>query len=542
MRQVRLASCLLSLVVSGVVFADGKAFPEIAIETQPAIPFQRAMIVFRNGVETLLVESAFDSPSATLGWVLPVPAEPTELSVGDPAELPSLAFALGPEIVNDLGGALWPTVVVVLVLGLYAAIGISQPDLRRRLKDYLTLGVILLFVSLLASLVLPSLGTAGAVAGGGVPVEVVRTQRVGNYEVSVLRPADADALSRWLGEQGFRPADAAERAVITDYIRDAWCFVAAVLRRPAEGTLTPHPIAVSFPTVEPVYPMRLTALANSTTQVDLFVVADRRAEADQFECILSDRFAVANDDVYSDADYIAGPAYCPAHVRGQGVGIGHPDTCQRLWPGCVVTRLRATLTPEQMHQDIRVGMADTTPHRLRVYSSRARWGIVGSVGLSGLAVLLIVAWIACAGRRRPARRARIAGAVTVAATVVACVAVFVALPHANTRSMGRHSPLLAEALQGRAARDVRWLVAEAKATPDDFASPEAIRKLASTQPALGESLPSALLENPVTGDPIRRERSPGNYDLRTIDGKPFLCLYGWSCRELRVALQENVSQ
>ncbi len=52
---------------------DGVYFPEPAIPKMPEVPHQRALIQFRDGIETLVVESSFQSDSNSVGWVLPVP-------------------------------------------------------------------------------------------------------------------------------------------------------------------------------------------------------------------------------------------------------------------------------------------------------------------------------------------------------------------------------------------------------------------------------------------------------------------------------------
>ena len=46
------------------------------------------------------------------------------------------------------------------------------------------------------------------------------------------------------------------------------------------------------------------------------------------------------------------------------------------------------------------------------------------------------------------------------------------------------------------------------------------------------------IENPLTGEPMRFERSPGNFSTRKVGDKTYLCLYDAVAREWRVELPE----
>ncbi len=65
-RQPRRTIVLLLVFLSSVfiqsVAADGKVFPRPAVKKTPEMPVQKALIVYRNGTERLVIESAVDSP------------------------------------------------------------------------------------------------------------------------------------------------------------------------------------------------------------------------------------------------------------------------------------------------------------------------------------------------------------------------------------------------------------------------------------------------------------------------------------------------
>jgi len=60
---------LLTVVAPAAVIADGCYIPAQAVRKIPNIPFQRALITWTGGVETLVVSSALDSESQRIGWI-----------------------------------------------------------------------------------------------------------------------------------------------------------------------------------------------------------------------------------------------------------------------------------------------------------------------------------------------------------------------------------------------------------------------------------------------------------------------------------------
>ncbi|MHC5054745.1 MAG: hypothetical protein ACYTKD_08510 [Planctomycetota bacterium] len=84
-RRAALAALVgaIALLACPPALADGKYFPERAVEKPVAIPSQRAVIRFKDSRETRIIESAAESDSKSLGWVIPLPAEPDRVE-GDP--------------------------------------------------------------------------------------------------------------------------------------------------------------------------------------------------------------------------------------------------------------------------------------------------------------------------------------------------------------------------------------------------------------------------------------------------------------------------
>ena len=62
----------------GVVslWADGKVFAARGIEVPVRTPDQRALIHFKEGVQRLVIETAFAAEGTNFAWVVPLPSEP----------------------------------------------------------------------------------------------------------------------------------------------------------------------------------------------------------------------------------------------------------------------------------------------------------------------------------------------------------------------------------------------------------------------------------------------------------------------------------
>ena len=158
--------------------------------------------------------------------------------------------------------------------------------------------VVLLLLFLLASLLSPALGTAGAGAvtkAAGVQVE--KTATVGSYTISILRPSRPDGLDGWLAENGFAALPEAAGPIIADYVSQGWVFAAIKLTRGEAGANVPHPVKLAFASKEAVYPMKLTAIAGGKPGFELFVIGDDRASCDTLQEEFCDRFSeTANEE------------------------------------------------------------------------------------------------------------------------------------------------------------------------------------------------------------------------------------------------------
>ncbi|MGW3283063.1 DUF2330 domain-containing protein [Streptomyces sp. NPDC001002] len=116
--------------------------------------------------------------------------------------------------------------------------------------------------------------------GDAPGVGVVGRQKLGPFDVARLTATDPAALDTWLGSNGFALPPRLSTA-LRPYVDRRWEYVAVRLAPdsagvPLDGTL--DPLHLTFEADQPVYPMRLSALAATPQSLGLYVLAAHRME------------------------------------------------------------------------------------------------------------------------------------------------------------------------------------------------------------------------------------------------------------------------
>lgn len=372
--------------------ADGKFFRHLQVADEPGIAAQRAILAYRDGVETLVVQSDVTGDGESFGWVLPLPAAPTSIEACAANELKAVAQSLSPQIVRTRSE--WLLFAGVLFLVTLIA---AREHLRPRTEPREPLSVCGIVLALLAlfiaiSVFLPSLSTAGR---GLTDATVLQHLRAGVYDVSVISGQSGESVEAWLADNGFACPPTAS-SVIAEYVQDGWCFLTARVAGDSAGAVTHHPLRVTFPVSQPVYPMRLTGSGGNPVVLDLFVIGQRQAAADGLGVWHCDTYA---EKVLSHSfDHYR--CEVPPHFVGQTYPgrVSVPAASDLMWPQCVVTRLHGRLDAAQMDRDLVLTWHDPQPRRAALYSVRA------AAGQGGVAALLVAAigvgWSARDARRR----------------------------------------------------------------------------------------------------------------------------------------------
>ena len=92
---------VLWLVACGaapMALADGKVLPPVLLPQEVAMPDQRALLAWHEGVQTLVIESAFVGEGTDFAWVVPLPTKP-EVESATRGTLASAAALMQPVVV-----------------------------------------------------------------------------------------------------------------------------------------------------------------------------------------------------------------------------------------------------------------------------------------------------------------------------------------------------------------------------------------------------------------------------------------------------------
>lgn len=329
------------LLFASAALGDGCYIPERAIRKIPEIPAQRAILLWKDGIETLIISSALDSEAQKLGWIIPIPAVPQTIEKESSGGLKTLDFCIQPEITHDLYPGIKAAVLTMLVANLLMGTFLFK-------RQWFVKMTILVFVVvvLLPALMLPAgAGISAAMKAANVRVE--KSATVGSYDINILRSTKPDELNAWLVESGLSPLPAAADKTIADYIAKGWVFAAIKLTRVESGTNVPHPIKMVFAARDAVYPMRLTAIAGGSPQFEIYVIGNSSASCSLLKKEFCDRFSKIEHDEQDTYETKVSFTGITTHQE-----ICHPAICSLLWDHCILTKFAGTINSNDMTSDI----------------------------------------------------------------------------------------------------------------------------------------------------------------------------------------------
>ena len=293
MRRIAVTALILASTAAQSM-ADGMMFWRE--EIPPKIPYQRALILFDKGTETLILQSRYEIPkgngNSTLGWVVPVPAVPEVASM--PADMAGDLFWYLSQYSQPRVTRIAPKVFAVLFV---AVAGLSLLTLlvcllsfvlplpqrfkenRGRLARYSMWGLLISFPFIIIR------SFSFAAAHGSLGVDVIAEQRVGIYDVSVVRSDNTEGLIGWLNKNDFKFGDR-DRAAFDSYISKGWCFVVAIIN-PSTGEKEPRialeglaaPLILRFPHTNPTYPVTLTGTGGFETEIVIYLASSTKMTA-----------------------------------------------------------------------------------------------------------------------------------------------------------------------------------------------------------------------------------------------------------------------
>lgn len=353
--MVRGALVVAGLLVAALAFADGKFFSRSV--KAPDMPRQRAVLVWKDGTETLIVESVVSTDGGQeLAWVLPVRGEPRDVGFATPGTVATLPAVLNPEIMSGAQTGATILGLLALCLFVYVAATVGVRKVSPRLFFFESIAI-LAICTVVVAIVFPTFASA---RGGA---QVSPWTQTGGMEAAVVRGEGA-AVGRWLEENGF-PVQPAESRAIADYASDAWSFVVCRAQS-VEGDAAPLPLRVSFPTDRAVYPMKLTGVGLGSVHVDLTVVAESPVRARGLE---------AYETVLWDAE---------------APRTSHTEVARLVWDGAVVTRLVGTLSGSRLQEDVWIEERGEIGRKTLAMEGEIAW--TASVWTFGMLVVSMIAF------------------------------------------------------------------------------------------------------------------------------------------------------
>jgi hypothetical protein len=396
MRSHAVILSLLAFLWCAPLHADGKFFPRHeAVTRDPSMPSQAAVIMHREGMQTLIVESAVESDGTPVAWVLPVPSKPLEIrACGIGTVETALAITAPRSTDPDRERSALRTAligaVVLICLGLLLAC--------MRGKDATAVLLAIVSIVVIVAALLPTLATARGMSAPSSGVEHLRTVQAGLYEVDVVKATNATELIEWLESRGFR-FNAAARPVVERAVAQGWVFCAAQIRLDA-GVRAPHPLLVRFAGDRIIYPMALTAVGGGQLDLDLVVLAERPARAARLD-VWSERMMDASHEP---------PSYPRWRYPIQPSHFGHPDLVPlaQAFPGDLwVTRLHGRLDLASVSDDIAIDLlspeASAATRRSTVTLARPEDAVMRATRVAAWslgAAAFVALPLALAGRRR----------------------------------------------------------------------------------------------------------------------------------------------
>jgi hypothetical protein len=349
---------LVLIVTSGIVRGDGKFF---YLEKVPVdIPYQRAVLVFEDGKETLVLQSKYKTVGVedvnSIAWVVPIPSIP-ELASMDAKEARHMFLMLGlisqPNVRGIGRFAILLSIVALLTFLIAKLLNWFFAKLTKAGAKPLTVNILWVVIwvivgfILIAGLLMPTLGTAGG------EVDVLKAETVGIYDVKVIRGDDANAVTQWLKDNGFGFLET-DKKVFDQYVKKGWCFVTAKVDKEVnpstEGAVSEGlaaPLILRFDSKKVIYPMALTGTTGENTEVLLYIFSDHKMEC-------GDRLKLAffgeTSNPFRQRDYFTLEPNDFFH-----------DVKTELWQMC---KFKGTLKPDQMKEDIVFKQAkDDKPYR-----------------------------------------------------------------------------------------------------------------------------------------------------------------------------------
>jgi hypothetical protein len=212
--------------------------------------------------------------------------------------------------------------------------------------------------------------SASAAAGTEMPympeeeITVYSEETVGPYETLVIGSEDAEALRRWLLDNGYRITPETE-PVLDHYIGLGSVFI--VLRlAPGQGVQSMQPVRVHYPGYMPQFPLKMVTVgAQGVVALSLWVIAEQRYETRNHDTVEIDESRLTWDWAQNRSNYAQRFDETIDAAGGRAWIVEHASPLSSLWlssPDASVvytlqkypylTRLRTRMLVDHLDEDL----------------------------------------------------------------------------------------------------------------------------------------------------------------------------------------------
>jgi hypothetical protein len=284
-----------------------------------------------------------------------------------------------------------------------------------------------------------------------------------------------------------------------------WIFLSSKLLRNETGLLTPHPLKVEFSVDAPVYPIKLTSLVDSGTELLLFVKSLVPYEHPSLHIQFTDKVNITgskeNNNLQVRLEHFERYIWDNGELAGLLEGDG--------WLSC----FRSRLYPGDMKEDLILSKSSLeNPYRDMFYTPRGAAAHAVSLVLWIFTIAFPILGISFRLRRKAGKKALLILAVM--AVLIALVYGFSLPVNSRIRSFRKYD----DSSYRSQLRETIWRI-----NSENYGSEEDFRNAVMQE--LGKSH-----RNFYTGDILRIEHSPGNMAFeRKNDGGLRIIWYDDSC-------------
>ncbi|MCF7958026.1 MAG: DUF2330 domain-containing protein, partial [Phycisphaerae bacterium] len=258
-------------------------------------------------------------------------------------------------------------------------------------------------------------------------------------EIAIINVENSNDLAEWLTVNGYSKWSEEEANTASNYIKSGWHFVTVKFHKDKDGSSKVGPVAITFDSKQPVYPTCFLTNEGKDIYLELFVVTDTNQSANALGRGLHEgcwRFRYLENMKFKDDEYSCKKAFGNTTQLSL---IGHPDSFNVMWDGCVVTKLCGNVGRKDLHSNIFFDYSSKENHT-KYYSSRGAFVHSLIIGVFSWSALLVIAtifyqkWIQFAGRYAIKK---ILGIIILASALV-FAGTFVYLPNVKTQSTSFH--------------------------------------------------------------------------------------------------------